>query len=76
MAAEMASPHRRAPSGCPAGPSSSALPSGFGEATSLALARAGLNIFGVHLDRRADLAQCGAHRREIRAMGREAHSST
>ena len=29
--------------------------SGFGEATSLALARAGLNIFGVHLDRKATL---------------------
>ena len=27
--------------------------SGFGEATSLALARAGLDVFGVHLDRRA-----------------------
>src|SRR5262244_3322257 len=27
--------------------------SGFGEATSLALARAGLSVFGVHLDRRA-----------------------
>jgi len=29
--------------------------SGFGEAASLALARAGLNIFGVHLDRKATL---------------------
>ena len=29
--------------------------SGFGEATSLTLARAGLNVFGVHLDRRATL---------------------
>src|SRR5215510_8558299 len=29
--------------------------SGFGEAVSLALARAGLNIFGVHLDRKATL---------------------
>ena len=26
--------------------------SGFGEATALELARAGMNIFGVHLDRR------------------------
>ena len=29
--------------------------SGFGEATSLELARLGYNIFGVHLDRRAGL---------------------
>jgi len=29
--------------------------SGFGEATALALARAGRNVFGVHLDRRATL---------------------
>ncbi|HEX4994535.1 MAG TPA: 3-oxoacyl-ACP reductase, partial [Methylomirabilota bacterium] len=29
--------------------------SGFGEATSLSLARAGLHVFGVHLDRRATL---------------------
>ena len=33
--------------------------SGFGEATSLALARAGMNIFGVHLDRKATLAERG-----------------
>jgi NAD(P)-dependent dehydrogenase (short-subunit alcohol dehydrogenase family) len=46
--------------------------SGFGEATSLALAKGGLNIFGVHLDRRATLPN--AHRivREIEAMGRRA----
>jgi NAD(P)-dependent dehydrogenase (short-subunit alcohol dehydrogenase family) len=30
--------------------------SGFGEATSLELARRGVNIFGVHFDRRATLA--------------------
>ena len=29
--------------------------SGFGEATALELARAGMNIFGVHLDRRDKL---------------------
>ena len=29
--------------------------SGFGEAVSLALARAGMNVFGVHLDRKATL---------------------
>src|SRR6266511_3446921 len=46
--------------------------SGFGEATSLALAKIGFNVFGVHLDRRATLPN--AHRivREIEAMGRRA----
>ena len=29
--------------------------SGFGAATSLALARAGMNVFGVHLDRKSTL---------------------
>ena len=29
--------------------------SGFGAATSLALARAGLDVFGVHLDRKSTL---------------------
>ncbi len=47
--------------------------SGFGEATSLALARAGLNIFGVHLDRKATLANVERIGGEIRGLGREAH---
>jgi NAD(P)-dependent dehydrogenase (short-subunit alcohol dehydrogenase family) len=47
--------------------------SGFGEATSLALARAGLNIFGVHLDRKATLPNVERITGEIRALGREAH---
>ena len=44
--------------------------SGFGEGTSLALARAGRNVFGVHLDRKStqpnveritgEIAECGA----------------
>jgi len=46
--------------------------SGFGEATSLALARAGLNVFGVHLDRKATLPNAERITGEIRALGREA----
>jgi len=46
--------------------------SGFGEATSLALARAGMNIFGVHLDRKATLANAERILAAIRALGREA----
>jgi enoyl-[acyl-carrier protein] reductase III len=46
--------------------------SGFGEAVSLALARAGLNIFGVHLDRKATLANAERIAGEIRGLGREA----
>ncbi|MFQ5881826.1 MAG: enoyl-ACP reductase [Candidatus Methylomirabilales bacterium] len=47
--------------------------SGFGEATSLALARAGMHIFGVHLDRKAALANVERIVGEIRSMRREAH---
>ncbi|MEK7388041.1 MAG: SDR family oxidoreductase, partial [candidate division NC10 bacterium] len=47
--------------------------SGFGEATSLALARAGLHIFGVHLDRKATLPNADRIAAEIRRLGREAH---
>jgi len=43
--------------------------SGFGEAASLALARAGRNVFGVHLDRRATLANVERIRGEIAAAG-------
>ncbi len=46
--------------------------SGFGEATSLALARAGLHIFGVHMDRRATLPHVERIASEIRGLGREA----
>ncbi|MBI2017350.1 MAG: SDR family oxidoreductase [Candidatus Rokubacteria bacterium] len=46
--------------------------SGFGEATSLALARAGLNVFGVHLDRKATLPNAERITGQIRALGREA----
>jgi NAD(P)-dependent dehydrogenase (short-subunit alcohol dehydrogenase family) len=46
--------------------------SGFGEATSLSLARAGLDICGVHLDRKATLPNVERIVGEIRALGREA----
>src|SRR3989442_15958984 len=46
--------------------------SGFGEAASLALARAGLNIFGVHLDRKATLGNVERIVGEIKGLGREA----
>lgn len=47
--------------------------SGFGEATSRALARAGFNIFGVHLDRKATLPNVERVVDEIRALGRAVH---
>jgi NAD(P)-dependent dehydrogenase (short-subunit alcohol dehydrogenase family) len=47
--------------------------SGFGEATSLALADAGYDIFGVHLDRRATLGNVERIVGAIRAAGRAAH---
>jgi len=46
--------------------------SGFGEATALALARNGLHIFGVHLDRKATLPNADRIVAEIKATGREA----
>jgi NAD(P)-dependent dehydrogenase (short-subunit alcohol dehydrogenase family) len=46
--------------------------SGFGEAVSLALARAGLDIFGVHLDRKATLPNAERIADGIRALGRQA----
>jgi enoyl-[acyl-carrier protein] reductase III len=46
--------------------------SGMGEATSLALARAGYNIAGVHLDFRAALAHVDEVKAGIAAAGREA----
>jgi NAD(P)-dependent dehydrogenase (short-subunit alcohol dehydrogenase family) len=46
--------------------------SGFGEACSLALARAGWNIFGVHLDRKGTQPNADRIVEEIRAAGRRA----
>ncbi len=45
--------------------------SGFGEATSLELARAGLNIFGVHFDRRSAMAHVNEVVEKIKAAGRD-----
>lgn len=46
--------------------------SGFGEANSLTLARHGMNIFGVHLDRKATMPNVDRIVGEIKGMGREA----
>ena len=46
--------------------------SGFGEATAMELARAGMNIFGVHLDRRDKLPHVAEIQQKIREAGREA----
>ena len=46
--------------------------SGFGAATALALAEAGLDVFGVHLDRRATLANAERVVAAIEARGRRA----
>ena len=46
--------------------------SGFGAAASIALARAGFNIVGVHLDRRATLPNAEKVASEVRAAGRRA----
>lgn len=46
--------------------------SGFGAAAARALAAAGLNIFGVHLDLRATLPQAKQVVADIQAMGRQA----
>jgi NAD(P)-dependent dehydrogenase (short-subunit alcohol dehydrogenase family) len=45
--------------------------SGFGEACAIELARAGMNIFGVHLDRRDKLPHVDEIQEKIRAFGRE-----
>jgi len=45
--------------------------SGFGEATSLELARAGLNIFGVHFDRRSAVAHVSEIIDQIKGLGRD-----
>ena len=46
--------------------------SGFGEATALALAREGMHIFGVHLDRKATLENVERIIAQIKGLGREA----
>jgi enoyl-[acyl-carrier protein] reductase III len=46
--------------------------SGFGEACSLSLASAGMNIIGVHLDRRSTMPHVEELQKKIRDMGREA----
>jgi enoyl-[acyl-carrier protein] reductase III len=46
--------------------------SGFGEAVSLALAKSGMHVFGVHLDRKATLPNVERIVGEIKALGREA----
>ena len=45
--------------------------SGFGEATAVELARAGMNIFGVHMDRRDKLPHVAEVQERIHAAGRE-----
>src|SRR5712692_338768 len=45
--------------------------SGFGEATSVELARAGLDIFGVHFDRRSSLGHVNEVVETIKATGRD-----
>ena len=46
--------------------------SGFGAAASLALARSGMDIIGVHLDRRSGMAEVEKVKAEIAELGREA----
>ena len=46
--------------------------SGFGEATTLTLAEAGLSVVGVHLDRKATLPNAERIASEVRRLGREA----
>jgi enoyl-[acyl-carrier protein] reductase III len=46
--------------------------SGFGEATSIELAREGLNIFGVHFDRRSSMPHVNGIIETIKALGRAA----
>jgi NAD(P)-dependent dehydrogenase (short-subunit alcohol dehydrogenase family) len=47
--------------------------SGFGEASALAFAGAGYDVFGVHLDRKSGLAHVAEIVAEIESHGREAH---
>src|SRR4051812_3870466 len=45
--------------------------SGFGEASAIELARAGMNICGVHMDRRDKLPHVAEVQERIRALGRD-----
>ena len=47
--------------------------SGFGEAISLSLAEAGMNIFGVHLDRKGTLPKVEEIINKIKELGRQVH---
>src|SRR5262249_57177359 len=47
--------------------------SGFGAATARALARHGMSIIGVHLDRKVTLPLAEAVQADVRAAGGEAH---
>lgn len=47
--------------------------SGFGEACALELARSGMHIFGVHLDRKTTLHNVERIRQEIQSAGRISH---
>lgn len=47
--------------------------SGFGEAAALELASLGMNIFGIHLDRKSTLPNVERIVNEIRGLGREAN---
>src|SRR5262249_10519160 len=46
--------------------------SGFGEACAIELARTGMNVIGVHMDRREKLAHVDDVQKRIREIGREA----
>ncbi len=46
--------------------------SGFGEAAAIELAKQGMNIFGIHLDRKAGLAHVEEIKERIKELGREA----
>ena len=47
--------------------------SGFGGATALEMARSGVHVLGVHLDRAATMPECERLQADIRACGVEAH---
>ena len=71
-----ASSHSSAASGLPLGLSGWALilgaSSGFGESIALELARRGMDILGVHLDRRSTMPNVERIATEIRSLGRKA----
>lgn len=47
--------------------------SGFGEAISIEFAKAGYNVFGVHLDRKATMPKVEEIIQKIKSIGREVH---